>query len=152
MKRILAVVLTLAMLVLPVLAAPENCEHELMHMRNDACHYDECTICFELFNVGDHTMKDGVCTVCNYPETAPWEEESRGEGEHEHKLMKMANMNCHYEECTICFELFNVGDHTFENGKCTVCGHDEPSKTAASWFGACIFLIVAATILRSFFL
>ena len=26
------------------------------------------------------------------------------------------------------------------------------SKTAASWFGACIFLIVAATILRSFFL
>jgi len=176
MKRILAVVLTLAMLVLPVLAAPENCEHELMHMRNDACHYDECTVCFELFNVGDHTMKDGVCTVCNYPEEAPWEEEIRGEGqhehifnktadeethyeectvclerfgvgehtfengvctvcgysvedkpigEHEHKLMKMANMNCHYEECTICFELFNVSDHTFENGKCTVCGHDE---------------------------
>ena len=31
---------------------------------------------------------------------------------------------------------------------------DDPdtSKTAASWFGACIFLIVAATILRSFFL
>ena len=26
------------------------------------------------------------------------------------------------------------------------------SKVAASWFGACIFLIVAATILRSFFL
>ncbi|MFB0956615.1 MAG: DUF4134 family protein, partial [Alistipes putredinis] len=26
------------------------------------------------------------------------------------------------------------------------------SKTAASWFGAWIFLIVAATILRSFFL
>ena len=26
------------------------------------------------------------------------------------------------------------------------------SKTAASWFGACIFLSVAATILRSFFL
>ena len=26
------------------------------------------------------------------------------------------------------------------------------AKTAASWFGACIFLIVAATILRSFFL
>ena len=28
----------------------------------------------------------------------------------------------------------------------------DTSKTAASWFGACIFLIVAATILRSFFL
>ena len=27
----------------------------------------------------------------------------------------------------------------------------DTSKTAASWFGACIFLIVAATILRSFF-
>ena len=31
-------------------------------------------------------------------------------------------------------------------------GDPDTSKTAASWFGACIFLIVAATILRSFFL
>ncbi|MEZ7711418.1 DUF4134 domain-containing protein [Prevotella pallens] len=31
-------------------------------------------------------------------------------------------------------------------------GDLDTSKTAASWFGACIFLIVAATILRSFFL
>ena len=31
-------------------------------------------------------------------------------------------------------------------------GAPDTSKTAASWFGACIFLIVAATILRSFFL
>ena len=31
-------------------------------------------------------------------------------------------------------------------------GDPETSKTAARWFGACIFLIVAATILRSFFL
>ena len=31
-------------------------------------------------------------------------------------------------------------------------GDPDTSKTAASWFGACIFLIVAETILRSFFL
>lgn len=31
-------------------------------------------------------------------------------------------------------------------------GDPDTSKTAVSWFGACIFLIVAATILRSFFL
>ena len=31
-------------------------------------------------------------------------------------------------------------------------GDPDTSKTAASWFGACIFLIVAATILRSFVL
>ena len=31
-------------------------------------------------------------------------------------------------------------------------GDPDTSKTAASWFGACIFLIVAATILRIFFL
>ena len=31
-------------------------------------------------------------------------------------------------------------------------GDPDTSTTAASWFGACIFLIVAATILRSFFL
>ena len=31
-------------------------------------------------------------------------------------------------------------------------GDPDTSKTAAAWFGACIFLIVAATILSSFFL
>ena len=31
-------------------------------------------------------------------------------------------------------------------------GDPDTSKTAAAWFGACIFLFVAATILRSFFL
>jgi len=31
-------------------------------------------------------------------------------------------------------------------------GRPDTAKPAASWFGACIFLIVAATILRSFFL
>ena len=31
-------------------------------------------------------------------------------------------------------------------------GDPDTSKTAASWVGACIFIIVAATILRSFFL
>ena len=31
-------------------------------------------------------------------------------------------------------------------------GDPDTSKTAASWFFACIFLIVAASILRSFFL
>lgn len=31
-------------------------------------------------------------------------------------------------------------------------GDPDTSKTAASWFGACIFLIVSATVLRSFFM
>ena len=31
-------------------------------------------------------------------------------------------------------------------------GDPETGKTAASWFGSCVFLIVAATVLQSFFL
>ena len=31
-------------------------------------------------------------------------------------------------------------------------GDPDTSKTAASWFGACTFLIAAATVVRSFFL
>lgn len=31
-------------------------------------------------------------------------------------------------------------------------GDPDVHKTASSWFGACIFLVVSATILRSFFL
>ena len=46
-------------------------------------------------------------------------------GPHEHQLMDKANISCHYSECTICGELFNVVDHTFKDGKCTVCGHPE---------------------------
>lgn len=30
-------------------------------------------------------------------------------------------------------------------------GDSDTAKTAASWFGACIFLVVAATVLKSFF-
>ena len=35
--------------------------------------------------------------------------------------------------------------------KCS-SGDLDTGKTAGSWFGACVFLIVAATVLRSFFL
>ena len=31
-------------------------------------------------------------------------------------------------------------------------GDPDTGKTAGSWFGACVFLIVAATVIRSFFL
>ena len=31
-------------------------------------------------------------------------------------------------------------------------GDPDTSKTAASWFGACIFLVISATVLRAFFL
>ncbi len=57
--------------------------------------------------------------------TAFADEQIVGEGEHEHKLMNMADMDYHFEECQVCFERFNVQDHTFKNGKCTVCGHAE---------------------------
>jgi hypothetical protein len=30
-------------------------------------------------------------------------------------------------------------------------GHPDTGSTAAAWFGSCIFLIVVATVLRSFF-
>jgi hypothetical protein len=30
-------------------------------------------------------------------------------------------------------------------------GHPDTGQTAAAWFGACIFLVVVATVLRSFF-
>ena len=31
-------------------------------------------------------------------------------------------------------------------------GDPDPSKTAASWFGACIFLVIVGVVLESFFL
>lgn len=31
-------------------------------------------------------------------------------------------------------------------------GDPDTTKSAASWFGACVFLVVVATVLRSFFL
>ena len=89
-------------------------EHELMDMANAACHYSECTICFELFNVGDHTFENGACTVCGHYEfVKPTDEDIKGEGAHEHIFMKSADDETHFEECLVCHE----------NGKCYVCGH-----------------------------
>ena len=99
-------------------------EHELMDMANAACHYSECTICFELFNVGDHTFVDGKCSVCgHYAYGNPADEDIKGEGAHEHIFMKSADDETHFEECLVCHERFGVGKHEFENGKCYVCGH-----------------------------
>lgn len=44
----------------------------------------------------------------------------------EHDFLAMSNLLSHYEECQKCFELRNAGSHTFVNGKCSVCGYDEP--------------------------
>jgi hypothetical protein len=30
-------------------------------------------------------------------------------------------------------------------------GHPDTGQTAAAWFGSCIFLVIVATVLRSFF-
>ena len=43
----------------------------------------------------------------------------------EHDFLAMRNLTSHYEECQKCFELRNAGSHTYENGKCTVCGYEE---------------------------
>ncbi len=104
-------------------------EHQLMDMANAACHYSECTICFELFNVGDHTFVDGKCSVCGHLFYGnPAEEDIKGEGKHEHIIMKSADEETHFEECLVCHERFGVGKHSFENGKCYVCGYDGSGK------------------------
>ncbi|MBQ8836129.1 MAG: S-layer homology domain-containing protein [Clostridia bacterium] len=56
------------------------------------------------------------------------DEEIRGEGEHDHKLMNGADMDYHFEECQVCFERFNVKDHIFKDGICTFCGYSEPKN------------------------
>lgn len=73
MKKLLSIVLVLAMLVLPVLANPEEeirgegeHEHVFNKTADEECHFEECIVCFERFGVGEHTFEDGVCTVCRY--------------------------------------------------------------------------------------
>lgn len=92
--------------------------HQLMKMANAACHYEECTICYDLFNVGEHTFVDGKCSVCGHSDPTP---AIKGEGEHEHIIVKNADKDSHFDECTVCFERFGVKPHEMENGVCTVC-------------------------------
>ena len=95
-------------------------EHIFDKTADEETHFEECTICHERFGVGKHEFENGKCTVCGYDGSG-----KKDVGEHKHELMDMANAACHYSECTICFELFNVGDHTFVDGKCSVCGHSQ---------------------------
>ena len=43
----------------------------------------------------------------------------------EHEFLAMRNGASHYEECQKCFELRNAGNHTYVDGKCSVCGYGE---------------------------
>ena len=45
-----------------------------------------------------------------------------------------------------------TGDYVQDTIVLLCSGDPDTSKTAASWFGACIFMIVAGTILKSFFI
>ena len=128
MKKLLALIV-IAMLALSfaltVFADKTECEHDFLAMRNLTSHYEECQKCFELRNAGSHTYENGKCTVCGYDEFVPPVEDIKGEGEHDHKLMNGADDDYHFEECQVCFERFDVKDHTFKDGICTVCGHKE---------------------------
>jgi len=120
MKRFLSFLLAAMLLAIPAFADNTACEHDFLTMRNLTSHYEECQKCFEIRNAGNHTFASGTCTVCGYEDT-----EVRGEGEHDHKLMNGADDDYHFQECQVCFERFNVKDHTFQDGKCTFCGHAE---------------------------
>ena len=120
MKRLITLLLAAIMLTVVAFADDTTCQHDFMSMRNMTSHYEECQKCYEIRNAGNHVFKDGVCTVCGYEDT-----EVRGEGGHEHILMNGADMDYHFEECQVCFERFNVKDHTFKDDKCTVCGYDK---------------------------
>lgn len=128
MKKLLALIF-IAMLALSfaltVFADKTECEHDFLAMRNLTSHYEECQKCFELRNAGSHTYENGKCTVCGYDEFVPLVEDIKGEGAHEHKLMNGADEDYHFEECQVCFERFEVKDHTFKDGICTFCGHKE---------------------------
>ncbi len=134
MKRVITLLIAAIMLAISAFADGIPCEHDFLAMRNLTSHYEECQKCFELRNAGSHEFKDGKCTVCGYEDTA-----IRGEGEHEHILMNGADMDYHYEECQVCFERFNIKDHTFKDDKCTVCGYDKFANpfidvSESAWF------------------
>lgn len=42
--------------------------HTFVDMRNDASHWEECSICYEVRNAANHTFVDGVCTGCGIDE------------------------------------------------------------------------------------
>jgi len=137
MKRLISILLAAVMLAVTVFADDTPCQHEFLAMRNMVSHYEECQKCYTVQNVGNHVIKDGKCTVCGYE--GAMAEDVRGEGEHSHKLMNGADADYHFEECQVCFERFNVKDHTFKDDKCTVCGYDKFANpfidvSESAWF------------------
>ncbi len=150
MKKLLSILLILTVLCTMTIAASAavgDHEHQLMDMANAVCHYSECTICFELFNVGNHIFENGECIVCGHDEII------MGEGAHEHQLMNMADDESHFEECQVCHERFGVEEHTFANGICSVCGHPEFTNpftdvSESAWYYADVMSAVSSGLIN----
>ncbi len=98
-----------------------------------------CTVCGAkgLDATGEHVFENGVCTVC-------------GQGcEHEYEYVRTIPSTCRMpgyalSVCSKCGaekrEYLPIGDHTFENGVCTVCGaNDEASARFFENFFASLY-------------
>ncbi len=88
-------------------------EHSFGEWESDVTsHWHLCAECGKQV-MGEHVMKDGMCTVCGY------------KAEHVHTYeWKYDDFN-HEQVCSGCNETVNNAPHTFENGYCTACGAQE---------------------------
>ncbi|MBQ1848569.1 MAG: hypothetical protein II135_11230 [Clostridia bacterium] len=101
-------------------------------------HYVKC-VCGEKLNRGAHTFgewtitkpateeeegeRERECSECGYSQT---EATAKLQPGHEHEYAVKYNAVFHWSECS-CGDTKDRTEHTFKDGKCTVCGYTEGS-------------------------
>ncbi len=109
----------------------EECEHDWSYTsNNDGTHLKKCSKCGEESVDNCQLSEEGKCELCGYQKT----EESTEEVICEHEWEYISNEDgTHTKRCTKCGEEIVEECQLNEEGKCQLCGYEEPEECEHDW-------------------
>ncbi|SDB28114.1 hypothetical protein SAMN02910298_01354 [Pseudobutyrivibrio sp. YE44] len=108
----------------------EDCEHDWSYTSNgDGTHVKKCSKCGQESTEGCTLNEEGKCELCGYQKS---EETEEAECEHEWEYVSNED-GTHTKRCTKCGEETIENCQLNEEGKCELCGYEEPEECEHEW-------------------
>ena len=87
--------------------------------KNETEHWLTCDGCDEKKDKANHTLDNGVCSVCNYNPTHT----------HEYSNSYLNDSNYHWQKCEHCYNTTERENHNYIGNTCSVCGYETTGNT-----------------------